>query len=305
MAISKELKFAELDDLFLDPNNPRLGRNNTGPDVKQGRILALMQDWKLDELAVSFLDSGGFWTQEALLVIKENLYGKLRLVVLEGNRRLAALFYLRDALKGKPANRKWEEIAKGAKPSANLFAKVPYLLADDREDVEAFTGFRHVTGIEEWRPAEKAEYIAKLVDKGLDYRKVMRMIGSKTQTVRQNYISYRLLLQAEETKEIPEENFEDRFSVMYLSLRTDGVQRYLQIDMQADPDKVRRVIPKIHRKALTNFALWLFGDEKRPPLFTDSRQVDNFGRILSIWRDPKVRASMLRYEWQVAMSRKS
>jgi hypothetical protein len=280
MAISRELGFAKLDELYLDPNNPRLGRNNTGSDVKQERILALMQDWKLDELAVSFLDSGGFWTQEALLVIKESLYGKPRLVVLEGNRRLAALFYLRDALAGKPANRKWEEIAKGAKPAAKLFEKIPYLLAAEREDVEAFTGFRHVTGIEEWRPAEKAEYIAKLVDKGLDYRKVKRMIGSKTQTVRQNYISYRLLLQAEETKEIPEENFEDRFSVMYLSLRTDGVQKYLQIDIQADPDKVRREIPKIHRKALTNFALWLFGDEKRLPLFTDSRQVDNFGRIL-------------------------
>ena len=31
---------------------------------------------------------------------------------------------------------------------------------------------------------------------------------------------------------------------------------------------------------MTNFALWLFGDDKRLPLFTDSRQVDNFGRIL-------------------------
>ena len=280
MAIHKELQYASLDELNLDPHNPRLGRNNTGPKVEQARILQLMQDWKLDELAVSFLESGGFWTQEALLVIKENLYGKTQLVVLEGNRRLAALFYLRDAIKGKPADRKWEEIAKGAKPPKDLFEKIPYFLVDDRDDIEAFLGFRHVTGIEEWRPAEKAEYITRLIDKGLDYRDVMRMIGSKTPTVRQNYISYRLLLQAEDVTDIPEANFEDRFSVMYLSLRTDGVQKYLQIDIQAEPEKVRRVIPKIHRKALTNFSLWLFGDEKRLPLFTDSRQVDNFGHIL-------------------------
>jgi uncharacterized protein with HEPN domain len=114
----------------------------------------------------------------------------------------------------------------------------------------------------------------------LDYGEVMRMIGSKQQTVRQNYISYRLLLQAEETTNIPQENFEDRFSVMYLSLRTDGVQKYLQIDIKAEAEKVRREIPKIHKKALTNFALWLFGDDNRLPLFTDSRQVDNFGRVL-------------------------
>ncbi len=78
---------------------------------------------------------------------------------------------------------------------------------------------------------------------------------------------------------------------MYLSLRTEGVQKYLQIDIQADPDKVKKEIPKLHRKALTNFALWLFGNEERSPLFTDSRQVDNFGRILQskdasrIWKE--------------------
>lgn len=280
MPIHRELEFAKLDELYLDPENPRLGRNNTGPNVKQDRILQLMQDWKLDELAVSFLESGGFWTQEALLVMEANLYGKKRLVVLEGNRRVAALMYLRDALAKKIQDRKWKEIVEGAKAPRDLFEKIPFFRVDKREDIQAFLGFRHVTGIEEWRPAEKAEYIAKLVDKGLDYDEVTRMIGSKPQAVRQNYISYRLLLQAEETTKIPRENFEDRFSVMYLSLRTDGVQKYLQIDIKADAEKVRREIPKIHRKALTNFALWLFGDEKRLPLFTDSRQVDNFGRVL-------------------------
>ena len=111
MAIATELKFAELDELCLDPLNPRLGRNNTGREVKQDKVLDLMRDWTLDELAVSFLDSGGFWTQEALLVTKEKLYGRERLVVIEGNRRLAALMYLRDAYNGKPASQKWEEIA--------------------------------------------------------------------------------------------------------------------------------------------------------------------------------------------------
>lgn len=109
----------------------------------------------------------------------------------------------------------------------------------------------------------------------------MKKIGSKTPTVRQNYISYRLLLEIENRVEnIPSENFKGRFSVMYLSLLTQGVQKYLQIDIQADPEKARSPVPDNHLKALANFALWLFGDDKRPPLFTDSGQVANFGRIL-------------------------
>ncbi len=49
MSIHHELQYAELDDLNLDPMNPRLGRNNTGSNVKQAKILEVMQDWKLDE----------------------------------------------------------------------------------------------------------------------------------------------------------------------------------------------------------------------------------------------------------------
>lgn len=282
MAIDTELRYAKLDDLYLDPMNPRLGRNNTGPKVSQETIMELMRDWTLDELAVSFLDSGGFWTHEALLVTEESLYGSKRLVVVEGNRRLAALKYLHDAIEGKPASKKWEEIAKSGKPSAKLFTKIPYILVGSRQDIESFLGFRHVTGIKEWRPAEKAEYISKLIDeRGMTYEDVMRKIGSKTPTVRQNYISYRLLLQIEDTiEELPAENIEDRFSVMYLSLRTEGVQQYLQIDIQADPKSAKKPVPPKKLKALEYFALWLFGNEKRTPLFLDSRQVDDFGKVL-------------------------
>jgi hypothetical protein len=282
MAIGTEIKYAKLDDLYLDPKNPRLGREQLQKQLTQKQVLELMSDWTLDELAVSFLESGGFWVHEALLVVRENLDGRERFVVAEGNRRLAALIYLYNAIHGHPASKKWTEIAHSGKPSQTLFTKIPYIEVDSRKDIEAFLGFRHVTGIKEWRPAEKAQYIAKLIDtRGMDYEEVMRKIGSKTSTVRQNYISYRLLLQIENSADdIPSSNFEDRFSVMYLSLRTDGVQKYLQIDIQADPQKAKTPVPRSHLKALTNFALWLFGDKKQPPLFSDSRQVDNFGRIL-------------------------
>jgi hypothetical protein len=282
MAISTKLEFAELKDLCLDPMNPRLGRNNTGRDVPQERVLEMMRDWTLDELVVSFLESGEFWTHEALLVVSERLYGKQCLVVVEGNRRIAALTYLRKALDGEKVPRKIADVAKGAKPPKTLFDHIPYLKADSREDIEAFLGFRHVTGIKEWRPAEKAEFISKLIDqRKLGYTEVARKIGSHTDTVRQHYISYRLLLQAEDLQSVPEEQFEERFSVMYLSLRTKGAQKYLQIDIQADPKTAEKPVGKDRLRQLANFALWLFGDgEDRRPLFSDSRQVDNFGRIL-------------------------
>ena len=50
MAISTELQYAELDDLYLDPKNPRLGRHHVNVELSQEEVLDLMRDWVLDDL---------------------------------------------------------------------------------------------------------------------------------------------------------------------------------------------------------------------------------------------------------------
>src|SRR5712691_6379740 len=179
MAIGTELLYGSVDDLFLDPTNPRLGRKHASPSLSQEKVLALMGEWSLEELAVSFQESG-FWPHEALLVTKEKLYGKTRSVVIEGNRRLAALKLLFRAKDGADVPPRWAELAQEYKIPDALLKKIPYVEVDSRKDVSAFLGFRHVTGIKEWKPAEKAEYIAHLIDtEHLDYDEVRKRIGSK------------------------------------------------------------------------------------------------------------------------------
>ena len=274
------INYANVNELLLDPTNPRLGRRISSPATSQEDIIERMKDWTLDELAISFIESG-FWPQEALIVIKEVVYGRESLVVVEGNRRLAALKLLEQAATGNPVSRKWAEIADSGSLPTDFFANIPYILVDDRLQVSAYLGFRHVTGIKEWSPAEKAEYIAKLIEgEHLSYDQVRRKIGSKTPTVRQHYISYRILLQMEDHDRIAIEEVEKKFSVLYLSLRTSGVQKYLQIDIKANPEDAISPVPEERLNELANFALWLFGDEKNPPLFSDSRKVDDFGKIL-------------------------
>ncbi len=280
MAIDTDIRYSPVAELLLDSKNPRLGRQNTTKDLSQDQVLELMKDWALEELAISFLESG-FWPQEAVIVVREKVGQGPRLVVVEGNRRLAALKLLFSAREGRVVSKGWAELAASGTPAQ--FARletVPYLIAESRTDVDTYLGFRHVTGIKQWNPAEKAEYIAHLVDQGMTYRDVMRRIGSKTPTVRQNYITYRVLLQMEDDDRIAVEKVEEKFSVLYLAMRNSGVQRFLQVDMQAEPDRARTPIPRDRLENLVKFALWLFGDETREPVITDSRQVDRFGRVL-------------------------
>ena len=290
MGISTELRYAVLDNLYLDPKNPRLGRHYANANSSQEEILDVMDEWTLDELAISYIEnieSGGFWTHEALLVVEEELYGNQRFIVVEGNRRLAALIYLRRAINREKVSRKWHSLVEDVKEDdfekfEKLFNNIPYIQADSRQDIEACLGFRHVTGIKQWNPEEKAQYIAWLIDeRGMTYEEVMRKIGSKTPTVRENYISYQLLLQIEsDVEDFSPEYAEGRFSVMYLTLKKIGVQKYLQIDIKADPETAKRPVPEDHLKNLENFARWLFGNDKLPPLFEDSRQANQFDTTL-------------------------
>ena len=125
MAIATEIQYANLDELMLDPRNPRLGRRNLSRQLSQAEILEVIRSWDLEELAVSFIESG-FWPQEALVVVRDPEVDAAHLIVMEGNRRLGALKLLQAASTGTPRTRRWGELAAQLQ-SADLFAKIPYI----------------------------------------------------------------------------------------------------------------------------------------------------------------------------------
>jgi len=278
MAVHKSIAMIDVKDLYLDSKNPRLGRHINSREICQDKVLNEMEDWTIDELAVSFIESG-YWPQEALVIIEEDG----RNIVLEGNRRLAALKLLLNAADGYPSSPKWKGIANlASSDKIHQLRTVPCMKVDDRIDVRGYLGFRHVTGIKQWPSVEKACYITHLIDEqGLTYEDVMRLIGSKTPTVRQHYFAYRLLLQIEqEFEDISIEDIEASFSIMYLSLRSPGTKKYLHIDFNIKPSENLLPVPSDRLNALYNYCRWLFGTDEHEPIVRDSRQTDIFGEIL-------------------------
>ena len=278
-----QIEYVPLSDISLDARNPRLGRAARDRKLSPEQIYELMGDWSLEELATSFLESG-FWSHEAVLCIEEELNGKTRLVVVEGNRRIAALMCLERTFDGVETSRKWLDLIQDFSRPAELFSKVPVIRLESRHEVVAFLGFRHVTGIKEWAPPEKAEFIAKLIDENnLTYREVMRKIGSRTETVERNYIAFCILRQMEEIEDLETQSVEKRFSVLFLSLRNRSVQRFLGVDVKfgLTPEKVRPPVDIDHMVHLREYATWLFGNSETPPIVTDSRYVDRFGQVLA------------------------
>lgn len=284
MAKMPSIQLANIDELYLDSKNPRLGRHDIDKGLDQEELLVLMADWSIEELAVSFLESG-FWPQEALIAVREKppTGATPVLVVIEGNRRLAALKMLQRARAGHESSSKWKDFINSATPEQlDQLTAIPYIEMPERRSVQAYLGFRHVTGIKEWSPAEKAQFIAHLIqDEGLDFDQVRRRIGSKAPTVRQHFVAYRLLLQMEdETSNIDLSRVEDRFSVLYRSVRTAGIQRYLSLDLNSIPPKPVNPVPSDRLEQLVKLTSWLFGTSKQSPVLRDSRDLDDFGKVL-------------------------
>jgi hypothetical protein len=273
MAISKQLEYVHLNQLRLDPENPRLRRDKRRANLSQDELLLEMSNWTLEELVDSFARANGFWTQDALIVVAEpSAEGRDQTyLVIEGNRRVAALKVLYGALSGDLAPAAWlAERLETFHPALDddLFAKLPILVAESRDDVAAYLGFRHVTGIKQWRPAEKAEFITNLVDQhGHTYREVAKEIGSRSDTVRQNYTAFKMLLQMEEAEDFDWSEVEERFSLLFLSIRSEGTREFLGVHLAGDRPAAAQPIPENRSDNTKDFVRWLFGTkEERPPV---------------------------------------
>ena len=281
--MASKIEYTRLESFFLDPRNPRLGRANQQHELSQDEVYERMCKWSLEELATSFLESE-FWSHEAVICCWESVDGEEHLVVIEGNRRIAALKRLQKVFNGEDRSRKWLELIKNTTKPKELFEQVPYIRIDERTEANTFLGFRHVTGIKQWAPPEKAQFIAHLIDNShLSYRQVMRKIGSQTQVVERNYIAHCILMQMEEIEDIDISEIEDRFSLLFLSIRSKHIQGFLGISNKFGviPSKVRPPVDLDHIENLKDYALWLFGNKDTPEVVKDSRDMGKFAIVLS------------------------
>jgi hypothetical protein len=283
----------DVDSLLLDPENPRLRRAAGEELLSQADLLKEMVAWEIDELVVSYLESG-FWKHEPLIVVPEDRLDLQGLVVVEGNRRIAALKCLRAVLRGEPipSRRITKIIAESLGDSdltvdSPMFVEVPFVLYQTREEVDAYLGFRHVTGVKQWNPQEKATFIAHLIDgRGHTYAETAKLIGSKIETVRRNYIGFHLLntfeniIESDEAEEALDAARDD-FSVFFLSLREEGVRSFLGISLQMEPELVRQGIAELDAKKVERFLIWMFGTQEDESFIGESRNIKKFAEILS------------------------
>ncbi len=265
-------------DLLLDDENPRLPPEDRG--ASQPKLVEIMLErFAIDEIAESIC-AAGFLPLDPF-VAYETSKG---LVVLEGNRRLATLKLLLDpgACPKRFADR-WDAFRARITPEIRQAIEwIDVYVAASRAnaDVLSYIGFRHVNGIMPWDAAEKAAYIANLVEKhGWSYQQVAEIIGSKRQFVEKWYIGYRLVAQAQSQHVPGFERMRDQFGVLHRALQAPKIRDFLGVTFPGDPKKSRKPCTRSHRD-LEEFVRWTFGTDDHKPVLEDSRDLTKWGTVL-------------------------
>ena len=224
-------------DLFLDPNNPRfwgLGSRRvfsdkrTMDDKVQSRVEQTIRGHGVTELQHSILRNGFLPLDRIVVRPISGSNGKY--VVVEGNRRLAALRFLR------------QQISEGLVVEEELSEDYLNRLVDQTDNVSVLVyngsasndiswilqGIRHIGGIRSWDAAQRAKLVVDQVDNiKASFTEAGQKFGLSARAVGRLYRCYKALDQMHQDDEFGKAARNDYFTLFQEAYRNASVREWL------------------------------------------------------------------------------
>ena len=274
--------------LRLDRKNPRFTPDKRPEDDSDEAIIRFLdQTADLAELITS-ISANGYINIEPLIVIQDKSDSD-RLVVLEGNRRLAAVMCLRDPSLAERCKVELTETAMAPSVQDTLNTMRVHRVAS-RSDAYDLIGFKHINGPQRWDAYAKAMYAVQRLedDPSVPLKDIAKRIGDRHATLHRMVTAAFVLKQAEEADIW---YIEDRykkifaFSHLYTALPYHEFTDYLGMERpKRDENPVADPVPEENLYKLRNLLVWLYGDKQNdiPPLIkSQNPDLNNLRRVLS------------------------
>lgn len=208
-----------IDDLLLDPQNPRL---DLKPTANQEQIRkALLASEEVFDLIHKIVKSQGLIAGERLIVAKE----AGRHVVLEGNRRTTAIQVLRNpSLLPKDQQKRIPEVTPELK--ARL-AKVPVDIAPNRLSAEPILTRRHTErGAKPWSTVANMRRVQRYAAEGRSIDEIHSILALSKARTTQLLRGYNLLTFAQSS---PDWTAEEKVQLADPKLVTTGFTRFFTL----------------------------------------------------------------------------
>lgn len=206
-----------------------------------------------------------------------------RWVVLEGNRRLAALLGLaRPELRATYDNRdSWEEAA--SRRAISVEMDVPVLEADERADADALIGFRHIGGVLDWKPLQRARFIAHLVDvRRESFIEAADSVGEEEAVVQMLYRNQGILARARELGAPGvAERATERFGIFTAALNRNRLVEFIGAARARDVREREPQLAEDRLPALVELSSWLYGDGEQEKVIGESRDLSLLAQVVA------------------------
>lgn len=279
MPTQPEYRKINLSELKLDSENPRLPKSMHGkPD---NEILSYMLlDASLIELMLA-IGENDFFPGEQLLVVQDT-DGKYK--VIEGNRRLSAVMLLNNPELADVQISKIQKVLEEAKFKPT---EIPCLIFGTESEIHNYLGYRHITGIKEWRLLEKARYLSELrtnnfSELNLDQaaREIAKVIGSRKDYVKRILVGFDVYKNIEDEAFFKIRDLDDTtfyFNYIADSLNRNKISEFIGINLDAEnPSET------LNKENLSKWTHWLFekNDQNKTRLIGDSYDLNSLNAIL-------------------------
>jgi hypothetical protein len=292
MPINLEHRDIKIEEILLDPNNPRyfdLNHKRISYDkydnerIQQQAITNLesSSNAKLDDLIMSIKENG--FLQFESIVVKP--YKNEKFVVIEGNRRIAAV---KTILKEEQIDEEIIEIQKSLE-SINVLV---YLSTGDESidetNEQIIQGIRHISGPKEWGAYQKANLVVKMKDKyGLEFNKIDNKLGLGPRVTPRFYRAYKALEQMMNDEEFSTLAKPNLFSLFEEAIKKESIRNWLgwsldKIDKSSSNENSMNSFTNMEN--LKKFYELIVGDpaDDKEAVITNPNSMRKFGELLQL-----------------------
>lgn len=224
-----------VDDIYLDPNNPRFWTQANRPIVpdkniesKQARARQDIELHGIQDLYNSIVRNGFLPMDRIVVRPIEGVPGKY--VVVEGNRRFRSLTKLRADIKAGEVTVEDvdDEDLERLLEKTQAIEVLVYQGSNGLDMTWMLQGIRHISGIRDWDPAQRAKLVAEQIDG--EHKKigvVGQQFGLTAVATGRLYRTYRALSQMREDDEYSSKARNDYFSLFEEAYRNTFMRGWL------------------------------------------------------------------------------
>ena len=273
--------------LALGVDSPRFPR----ADGSRGEECFIADLYKTEDLTGLFqsISANGYMNIESLIVVLDEEREKL--LVIEGNRRLAAiLLFLDDGLL------KRVEKAAGLKVGMpkiddevkESLQRVSVFRMKSREDAKGYIGFKHIHGSTKWKSYARARFVASWhTEEGMPLDEISRRIDVQVGVAKRMVAAVFALNQAERegVYDISDRSFGAfDFFHLYAALSRYEYLEYLGIGKSwAGTEPSPNLVPKDKLDRLGEVLVWIFGSKQKdqePVVRFLNPDIEKLGEVL-------------------------